>query len=216
MMAKHDSVTIDAVLTGTPKPLARGELSCIDKIPISVPVLADIAGLAGDMQADRRVHGGPDKAILYYPAEHYPDWRAALPLLAPRLKPGGFGENLSGCGLTEHSVLIGDLWRAGAALLQICQGRQPCWKLNARFGCDDMLDHVLANGRGGWYCRVVEPGLIAAGDAMQLVDRPVHGWTVARVTAAILAKQAPREAFAEIAVLPGLAAGWRDRAIKRQ
>jgi len=124
-------MTIDAVLIGTPKLLARGELSSIDKRPVSGAVLIGGEGLAGDTQSDRRVHGGPDKAVLHYPTEHYPAWRVSHPHLAPRLHPGSFGENLSATGITEHDVMIGDIWRAGTALLQISQGRQPCWKLNA-------------------------------------------------------------------------------------
>lgn len=209
------SVTINAVLVGAPKPLGRGELSCIAKEPITGAMMADADGLVGDQQADRRVHGGPDKALLFYSSDHYADWQSALPDRAALLKPGGFGENLSAHGLCEDAVVIGDRWRAGGALLQVCQGRQPCWKLNARFDIPDMLDRVLANGKGGWYCRVLEPGLIAAGDAMTLVDRPDHGWTVARVTRFMLGKEKNRDLLAAIAALPDLAEGWRSRAAAR-
>ena len=126
-------VTIEAVLVGRVAPLAStGKPSGIDKSVSAGPVRIGVEGLDGDEQADRRNHGGPEKAVHHYPLDHAPAWRADLPG-APALveRPGAFGENLSTHGLTEADICIGDLWRAGTALLQVSQARQPCWKLNA-------------------------------------------------------------------------------------
>src|SRR5207248_2343476 len=94
------------------------------KQPVIGPIHARRLGLDGDAQVDRRYHGGPDMALLAYAATHYPDWRAQLDW--PELGHGAFGENLSVEGPTEDDACIGDVWRAGAALLQISSPRKPC------------------------------------------------------------------------------------------
>ena len=115
--------------------------SAIGKRPVAAdeaPLILETEGFLLDEQADPRVHGGPDKAVHHYAAGHYAAWRAEFPRLAARLVPGGFGENLStGAGgadgepWDETSVCIGDVFELGTALVQVTQGRQPCWKLNA-------------------------------------------------------------------------------------
>ena len=135
-----------AVLRGTVQPLGRSS-SAIDKRPVDGPVAVHALGLAGDEQADRRVHGGPDKALHAYAWAHHADWRAELPGNAWWGVPGAFGENLCVDGLDEHGVCIGDRWRVGSTTLVVTQGRQPCFKLNLRFGQADMAARVQATGR---------------------------------------------------------------------
>ena len=134
-MIQCDLVPIRQLLIGDLQPFGpHGEPSGIDKQPVSGALTAGPTGLAGDRQADLRHHGGPDKAIHHYPAEHYLAWQATgLPLDPARLQPGGFGENISTTGLTEQTVCIGDVFRAGSIVLQVAQARQPCWKLGIRF-----------------------------------------------------------------------------------
>src|SRR5690606_10618537 len=105
----------------------------IDKRAVPGPVMALADGLAGDEQGDRRHHGGPDKAIHAYAAINYASWAADLPEQAELFRPGGFGENLVVEGATEADICLGDRCRLGGALLEVSQGRQPCWKLNLRF-----------------------------------------------------------------------------------
>lgn len=128
-------VALQAVLTGRVAPLGvKGAASAIAKTPVVGPVAVGPLGLAGDEQADRRVHGGPEKAVHHYALDHAAAWRGDLPGLRDLLEqPGAFGENFSTHGLTEHDVCVGDLWRVGSALLQVSQARQPCFKLNLRF-----------------------------------------------------------------------------------
>jgi MOSC domain-containing protein YiiM len=160
-----------AVLRGTVGPLGR-TASAIDKRPVGGPVKVHELGLEGDEQADQRVHGGPDKALHCYPWAHHAAWCSELPGCALLQVPGAFGENLSVEGIDEHGVCIGDRWQIGSALVEVSQGRQPCFKLNLRFGVPDMAARVQTSLRAGWYVRVLQPGNLMAGDAILLVERP--------------------------------------------
>lgn len=187
--------------------------SAIGKLPVEGPVQVWRLGFAGDEQADLAVHGGPDKAIHHYPHDHYAYWREAIgdhPLLASF---GAFGENIATAGLTEDAVCIGDRWRLGSALVEVSQGRQPCWKLDHRFDGAPVNALVVKSRRPGWYYRVIEEGTVAAGDMMELVARPHAAWTVRRVFGLLVAGDHKRdraglEALREVTVL---AAPWAYR-----
>jgi MOSC domain-containing protein YiiM len=166
-------------------------------------------GLAGDEQADRRVHGGPDKAIYCYPVEHYASWRKVMPQHADLLVPGGLGENLTVEDLDEDGVAIGDVFRVGAVTLQVTQPRQPCFKLALRFADSDMVKAMVHSGFTGWYLRVLEPGLIEKGATIRFLDRPNPAWSITRFNHLINQKSATIEELADIAELPGLALHWR-------
>ena len=193
----------------------KGQPSAIDKQAVPGRVMATVTGLAGDEQGDTRRHGGPDKAIHVYPAAHYPRWRGEMPELGARLRPGGFGENLVVDGVTEGQVCLGDRFRLGGALVEVSQGRQPCWKLNLRFGRPDMARLVQATGRCGWYFRVLAPGEIGAGDGAELEARPNPEWTLAKVWELLYRDRLNREELAAFAALRGLPAGWRRLAEAR-
>ncbi len=204
------------IRVGRPRPFGpRGEPSAIDKAPADGPLLAAATGLAGDEQGDPRHHGGPDKALHAYAAAHYPDWRRELPELAQRFRPGAFGENLVVAGVTEAGVCLGDRFRLGGALIELSQGRQPCWKLNVRFGRPDMARLVQETGRAGWYFRVIEPGEIAAGEVAALEARPNPGWPLARVSRLLYHDRMNRTDLAAFAALPGLTPSWRRLAEAR-
>lgn len=170
-----------SVCTGQAAPYARGSRSGIDKQVRTGKVYCHTLGLVGDEQGDLRVHGGPDKAVHHYPSEHCAAWRAELgphPLLDT---PAAFGENLHSSGLTEADVCLGDRFRVGDALLEVSQARQPCWKLNERFGRPDMAAQVQRTGRTGWYYRVLEEGALWAGADLLLQARPYPEWPLARL-----------------------------------
>lgn len=194
----------------------RGRTSAIVKHQIPGPWTVSENGLVGDEQADRRHHGGPEKALHHYCADHYGDWARDLPAAVSVLEsPPAFGENISTHGVTEADVCIGDIFRVGRVTLQVSQGRQPCWKLNARFGVSDMAYRVQSTGRTGWYYRVLESGVIAPGDALRLLDRPQPEWTLQR-TSELLYRRT--DAFAELDALshvPELTDSWRTLAARR-
>ncbi|ALA16722.1 MULTISPECIES: MOSC domain-containing protein [Chelatococcus] len=210
-------VTIEAVFAGKAVPYAReGTLSAIDKRRLDAPVEIRAEGLAGDEQGDRKNHGGPDKAVHHYPAEHYDAWAGEGIDLSSFL-PGraAFGENLRTRGLVEADVCIDDIFRVGTALVQVSQARQPCWKLNHRFGRKDMARRVQESGRTGWYYRVLEPGMVASGDRMVLLERPQPQWPLSRVLHVLYVDMLDREALAELARLPHLPASWKALAARR-
>lgn len=201
---------------GRAKPLgASGACSAIDKHRIDGACAAGPLGLDGDEQADRKNHGGPDKAIHAYAVAHLPTWADELPAQAACFRPGGFGENLVIGGASEADICLGDRWRIGSALVEVSQGRQPCWKLNLRFGVTDMARRVQESGRTGWYFRVIEPGDIAAGDKGALVARPHPAWTLTRTAHLLYHDRMNRNALAELAQLPGLPDNWRRLAEAR-
>ncbi|MGE7154888.1 MOSC domain-containing protein [Methylorubrum rhodesianum] len=208
-------IVIGAVLTGRVAPLGTAA-SAIAKTAVRGPVAVGPLGLAGDAQADRRVHGGPEKAVHHYALDHAAAWRADLPGLPDLLeRPGAFGENFSTVGLTERDVCVGDLWRAGSALLQVSQARQPCFKLNLRFAVPDMARRVQASGRTGWYYRVIEEGIVSAGDALELVGRPHPDWPMSRLLHHLYVDRLDAAALREIAGLAFLTPSWRTLAARR-
>ncbi|MEU5261846.1 MOSC domain-containing protein [Amycolatopsis sp. NPDC021455] len=146
----------------------RPVLSAITKARVTAPELAlTELNLDGDRQADLKVHGGVDKAVYVYPAEHYPAWAAD----GFDVEPGGFGENVSVTGATEAGVRIGDVWAWGDALVQVSQPRQPCFKLAMKTGRKDVGPAMIDSARSGWYLRVLRPGTVPTSGAIELVER---------------------------------------------
>ena len=203
------SVRVEALLTGKAVPYTRPDSrSGIDKQPREGRIRIAELGLSGDEQGDLRVHGGIDKAVHHYPFEHYALWREDLgtqPLLDAS---GAFGENISTRGLTETTVCLGDRFELGDALLEVSQGRQPCWKLNDRFGVADMARRVQDTGRSGWYYRVLHAGHAQAGDALTLIERPHPDWPLARL-AALLYQRILDPKHLEPALALPLVPSWR-------
>ncbi|MBK4216957.1 MOSC domain-containing protein [Paracoccus caeni] len=204
------------LLTGKAAPLAGSDShSGIVKRPVAEALHLGPEGFETDEQADRRVHGGPEKAVHHYPRDHYSAWRDDLGPLPVLREPGAFGENLSTYGLTEDDVAVGDIFRLGEALIQVSQGRQPCWKLNHRFGVPDMARRVQGTGRTGWYYRVLQTGMVAPDDRMTRIDRLAPDWTLRRLWHVMYVDRLNRDALEQIAALDVLAEGWRRYATRR-
>src|SRR5512146_3117970 len=178
------------------------------KFPREGTVMARTLGLEGDEVGNPRVHGGPEKAIYAYGAGVYAGWITDHPAHAERLVPGAFGENLLIDGLDETNVCIGDRWRIGSALVEVCQPRQPCSTLARWFGDPRMVKAMVRNGRSGWYLRVREEGLMAAGDALVLEHRPADAWTIARVLEASYRSPPDKAELARLSKAEGLASNW--------
>ena len=209
-MTVHCSGThLTAIFTGRAVPYTRpGSLSAIAKSPVPGPVYVHGEGIEGDEQGDRRVHGGPDKAIHHYPFEHYGFWRGlhAHPLLETA---GAFGENFSSTGWTEADIHLADVIRVGTATLQVSQGRQPCWKLNDRFGHPEIARAMQSSGRTGWYYRVLEPGTVRAGDTMSVIERPCAEWPLSRLMSVLFDRALRHEVLREASLLP-LPPSWKN------
>jgi MOSC domain-containing protein YiiM len=195
------------VLRGSTQPLGY-TTSAIDKRPVVGRVRLHTFGLEGDEQADRRVHGGENKALHCYAWHHYDHWRRDLPHCMPLNAPGAFGENLNIEGLDEQSVCIGDRWSVGTAVVVVSQGRQPCFKLNLRFGVADMAARVQNTLRAGWYLRVEQPGEIQAGDTLVLLERPHASFSVAHLLTLIRDRTTDSGQLERVLHLP-LPPSWR-------
>ena len=206
------SATVTAVYVGQPRHIGttrRGPVeSAIAKSQVDHPALAlGTTNLAGDRQADLRVHGGPDKAVYVYPTEHYPTWRAE----GFAVEVGGLGENVALAGVTERDVLLGDVWRWGDARLQVSQPRSPCYKLALHAGRKDIGPRMIETGRTGWYLRVLETGTVPTGGQLVLDDRAADAHSVHDLFSAMFAADGEVDDDVVDRVLrsPALADAWR-------
>jgi len=186
--------------------------TAIFKSPVPGPVAVDALGLAGDAQADTRVHGGLEKAVYSYPALHYPWWAAELPAHADRLVIGSMGENLVIDGADEQQVCIGDVYAVGTAQLQVAQLREPCNTLARAIGTPHVVRMMVRSGHCGWYSRVLEQGVVQAGDQHRLLKRPNPGWSVRRFSRFAAGEAMTAPELEELAVLPGLTPDWQIKA----
>lgn len=207
-MARADIPTASllSVQVGTVAPLGPDRVpSAFVKHGLAGPVAVGPLGLEGDQQADPRVHGGPEKAVYAYAASHYPLWAADHPGLATLFTPGSMGENLTIAGLDETGICVGDVHAIGTALLQVCQPRQPCFKFALRFGDSKLPRAMVRNGRAGWYYRVLRAGVLSAGDAVTLEDRPNPDFAFPRLVDLVNAGDATPEELSRLLAMPGLA-----------
>lgn len=176
--------SILSVNVGTPRrvPVAHGNtvLTSIFKSPVDGPVAVRRHNVEGDQQSDLTVHGGPNKAVYCYPAEHYSYWKEKLPDHDLSVY-GAFGENLTTSGILEDNIWIGDRFLAGSAVLQVAQPRMPCFKLGIRFNLSTMVKLFWQSGRSGIYFSIVEEGALAAGDSIERIARGPEQITVADV-----------------------------------
>lgn len=181
-----DSAVLHSVNVGTPRAvLYRGRrvLTAIWKSPVGGRVAVRGVNLVGDDQADRSVHGGPDKAVYAYAAEDIDWWSDEL---GTPLEPGAFGENLTTRGVEVSGAVAGERWRVGTVLLEVAQPRLPCFKLGIRMGSARFPKRFGFAGRPGAYLRIVEEGELSAGDTVEIVHRPPHGVSMALVMRAVL------------------------------
>jgi MOSC domain-containing protein YiiM len=169
-------------------------------------------GLEGDTQADLRVHGGPEKAVYAYAARHYAPWALEWPALAPRFVPGAFGENLTVDGLTEADLCVGDIHGIGSVRLQVCQPRQPCFKLALSFGNSRLPKALVRSGRSGWYYRVLSPGTLQAGDSIELLARPLPDFPFNALLEFLYCRDLDDDALRRVAGTDAVAKGLRDAA----
>ncbi|RYY14110.1 MAG: MOSC domain-containing protein, partial [Cytophagaceae bacterium] len=184
----------------------------IFKQPVAGPVQVLAEHLAGDGQADLRVHGGPDKAVYAYPHEHYAYWEQHLP--AELLVPGAFGENLTTRGLLEPEVRVGDCFQIGTAVLLAVQPRRPCAKLGLRLNRPAVVREFEQAGRSGIYFRVRQPGVVQAGDAITLLERSPHAVTIQDMLACLAPGPHDLVMVRALLATPYLSLSWRERLMR--
>ena len=186
----------------------RGRLvtTAIWKTPVNGPVRVEGVNLAGDDQADRRVHGGEDKAVYAYAVEDY-DWWAAT--LGP-LDRGTFGENLTTAGLDLNASYIGDRWHVGSTVLEVAQPRSPCFKLGLRLNDDAFPGLFASAGRPGVYLRLIVPGVVTTGDPIDVEPAEQPAVTIAALVAPHVTADVLRMAVDD----PRVPDGWRRSAAR--
>lgn len=177
------------------------------KQPVDGPVFLGTTNLAGDQQADLRFHGGPDKAVCVYPAEHYPYWEEVF---GKELTPGAFGENLTVQGMLEEELCIGDTFALGEAVVQITEARIPCFKIAMAHGVDKIGLQVMQMGYTGFYFRVLQAGHVAAGQELRLLERHPLGVTVAYTNHVRFIEKNNVEGIKRILEVQELSQAWRD------
>lgn len=207
---------IVAISVGRPRQVqwrGRNVKTSIFKTPVSHPVHVTSTNIEGDEQSDLSVHGGPEKAIYAYPAEHYDFWRRELP--DAELAWGAFGENFTTEGLLEDEVWIGDRYHVGTTELVVTQPRMPCYKLAIRFGQIEMVKRFLESRRSGFYFAVEREGDVATGDAIERVARNERHLSVADVVKLYAADSANQSLLESASNHPSLPAAWREYFRKR-
>ncbi|MFD2176495.1 MOSC domain-containing protein [Veronia pacifica] len=207
---KHTHIPLLSVRLAVPSKLGDRQVPTgIVKEATAGPVAVTEMGLAGDFQADRRLHGGPDKAIYHFAAETYDTLKQALPHLTSRFSSPCVGENFSTLGMTDDSVYIGDIYRVGSAVLQVSQPRMPCWKLNQHVGNGHMMALLIQLNQTGWYYRVIEPGDVSAGDVFEQLDRVQDDFSVADIWQHWVHLREQKKQVASPISITGLSPQWR-------
>lgn len=195
--------------------------SGIVKSAVQGAIFLGQTNLDGDGQADLKNHGGADKAVCVYAHEHYAHWQQQFGL--GDVPTGAFGENFTTVGLLESEMCIGDTLRVGAedvggeqgVIVQLSQPRQPCWKLARRWQIADLAEQVQETGYTGWYFRVLQEGVVQAGDALHLIERPYPHLTLAEANRVMHHDKEDWEAIATLMACPLLSASWRNTLRRR-
>jgi MOSC domain-containing protein YiiM len=213
-VGKHVSdPRIASIHVGKIAPLgSEGVLSGFVKHAVVGPARVTLSGILGDEQADQSVHGGPEKAVYGYATSHYAAWRREYPRHGLLLMPGGFGENLAIDGLSESDLCVGDIHGIGSTRMQVCQPRQPCFKLALRFDDKHLPKAMIRNGRAGWYYRILEPGVVNPGDRVKVLDRLNPTFPFTRLVELISRGKASTAELERMRDMPGLAQDWQQRA----
>jgi MOSC domain-containing protein YiiM len=210
-MHSPPQMRVISVNVGLPREVVwkgRTVLTSIFKEPVAGRVVARKLDLDGDRQSDLSVHGGPDKAIYVYPAEHYRYWRAQFPTM--ELPWSMFGENLTTEGFAEKTVHIGDQFCVGSTRVVVTQPRLPCYKLGIKFQRDDILKRFLQSGLTGFYLAVLEEGEVAAGDPITLLERDENAVSVSDVTSLYTHNKKNLELLQRAVAVKSLPDDWRE------
>jgi MOSC domain-containing protein YiiM len=199
-----------SVNVGMPREVPWNDITIstgIYKKPVSGDINVGKLNLAGDGQADLTVHGGPDKAVYAYPAEHYGFWRDEFPEMP--LTWGYFGENLTTIGLREETIHIGDQLKIGSATFAVTQPRLPCYKLALRFGRDDIIKRFLASRRSGFYLAVREEGALNSSSAVEIIHRDPNQVTIVDIINLFLGMPQDNEVLARAMKVAALPDDWK-------
>lgn len=170
------------VFIGPVETLSNGQKSGIIKRPVE-ELIVRRQGIEGDGIANLKHHGGDMRVVHHYSLKNYDVLKRTFPDISDRFVPGSFGENIVTAELSEDELNIGDVYRLGSAKVQLTVSRRPCATINAGYGDHRIFKDVLASGHTGWFYRVLEEGVVRAGDELEFLDRPFPDLPVARLYA---------------------------------
>jgi MOSC domain-containing protein YiiM len=192
-----------------------GRPTAMYKTQVQGPIELGVEGFVGDQHADLRVHGGPEKAVHLYPSTHYAKLAAQFADVAPLLVRGSMCENIATADLDEHDVRLGDVWQLGSALIQVCQPRNPCWKIDERFGCDGIALFIDQHLLTGWYWRVLQTGTVNSSDSLVLHEAASQAPTLHQAMMLWREHRPDLDALSQLAETPGIAKVWQDKIKQR-
>jgi MOSC domain-containing protein YiiM len=205
--------TIRSVNTGMPRDWEWAGIgyTSIEKFPVSGPVQCGKLGLEGDQVSDVAHHGGVDQAVYAFAREDLDAWVEAL---GQPIRDGLFGENLTTVGYDVNEAEIGERWRVGSTVLEVASIRIPCndfkgWLGENGFDNTAWVKRFSEVGRPGPYLRVVEEGVLQAGDRVEVVHRPGHGVTVSTMFRALTTQH---ELLPQLLLVDGLVEEAREKA----
>jgi len=171
-------------------------------------------GLAGDECADKRHHGGPERALHQYPLEHYAYWQEKYGVDI-NCQTAGMGENLSSEGMTEDTVCLGDRYQWGDAIIEVSQPRSPCFRLNKRWGIENLSVEMQAISRCGWLYRVIQPGMVSVDEPLILISRVTNAMTVREVCQAFFYEPLNQAGLLALTQQSALSDSWMDKVVQR-
>ncbi len=196
-----------AVSVGMPREFeynGRPARSAIWKIPVAGRVAARGVNLAGDDQADRRAHGGPDKAVYAYAVEDLRWWEGQL---GRPLQHGELGENLTTEGIDVNGALVGERWEVGTTVLEVSEPRVPCWRLGVRMN-DKLFPRRFTEAlRPGAYLRSLAEGDVGAGDEVRVIERPDHDLTIRDI---LRIYAFDRKEAGRLLTIPRMSESWKE------
>jgi MOSC domain-containing protein YiiM len=208
--------SIASLNTGTPREVTYAEnrklRTSLQRTPVKEKTFLDLMGFQGDQVADPVNHGGRDKAVCGYPAEHYPTWQEEL---SREMPPASFGENLTIIGLTEDQIHIGDIFRIGEAEVQCTQPRQPCHKLTKIFGFPKLASRIQELGYCGYYFRVLKQGWLQTEMALERIHSDEQKISVREAHYLMYRDKTKYDAIEQLMDHPALSESWKNSFSKR-
>lgn len=202
--------SITSINIGTPREVIYAEdrklMTSLKRSPVKEKVFLDLMGFEGDQVADPVNHGGRDKAVCGYPADHYSVWEKEL---SRNMLPASFGENLTINGLTENQIHIGDIFRVGEAEVQCTQPRQPCHKLTKIFGFPKLASRIQDSGYCGYYFRVLKQGWVQVGMAVERIHSDKEKISVMNAHYLMYRDKTKYEAIEQLKAHPALSDSWK-------
>jgi len=209
-------LSISSINIGTPRDVTYAEghkiKTSLKRSPVTEKVFLDLLGFEGDQVADPINHGGRDKAVCGYPANHYSFWEEEL---SREMSSASFGENLTIEGLTEDHIHIGDIFRIGDAELQCTQPRQPCHKLTKIFGFPKLASRIQSLGYCGYYFRVLKQGWLQTGMSIERIHSDEEKISVRDAHYLMYRDKTKYEAIEELMAHPALSESWKEAFGKR-